>query len=211
MDSDILAHLIQVKSQIQQSRWSKSNVSFSVRGDELLDHSFPDFEDFVFAAVYFRQLIAKKDSLLEDAATRYCRFVECTIRPAWVKNELTAFRRTLDRGALMLPRYTVRELFDAFMYGAALLHKMPPVGNPKRQQFLDIYDKQPRHKVLFALHMSLNVLMNNVSNIAVVIYRDYSHWLQDYRLPPPETRWHEKLFEINAGDEDESSPDASSM
>lgn len=198
MDSDILAHLIQVQSQIQHSRWNKSNVRFAVQEDQLLDHSFPEFEDFVFAAVYFRQLIARKDSLLRDAVNRYCRFIDCQIRPEWVQHELAAFNSILDGGVYMLPGFTVRELFDAFMYGAALLHKMPPVGNPKRQQFLDIYDKQPRHKLLYALHMSLKTLMNHVGGVTAVIYRDYSHWLRDYGLPLPDTRWHNKLFEIKA-------------
>lgn len=196
LDSDILAHLIQVERQIQQSRWNKAPVRFTTQGGQLLDHSFPEFEDFVFAAVYLRQLIAKKDNLLEDAVNRYCRFVDCQIRPAWVRAELAAFKGELDGPAFMLSSYTVRELFDAFMYGAALLHKMPDVEDPKRKRFLEIYDKQPRHTVLYELHMSLKTLMNHVNAITLVIYRDYSHWLSDFGLSPPDTRWHDRLFKI---------------
>ena len=207
LDSDILAHLIQVQKQIQQSRWNKANVCFTTQGGQLLDHSFPEFEDFVFAAVYLRQLIAKKDSLLEDAVNRYCRFVDCQIRPAWVRHELAAFKGALDGPALMLPGYTVRELFEAFMYGAALLHKIPDVGDPKRKRFLDIYDKQPRHTLLYALHMSLKTLMNHVGGVTVVLYRDYSHWLHDYKLPRPDTRWHDTLFEIKSEAEPSAAAD----
>ncbi len=197
LDSDILAHLIQVQKQIQQSRWNKSDIRFKAQGSQLLNHSFPEFEDFVFAAVYLRQLIAKKDSLLKDAITRYCRFADCQIRPAWVQHELTAFMGALDGPAFMLPDYTIRELFDAFMYGAGLLHKIPAVDDTKRKHFLDIFDKQPRHTLLYALHMSLKTLMNHVGGAAAVIYRDYSHWLHDYKLPLPETRWHDTMFEIS--------------
>jgi hypothetical protein len=207
LDSDILAHLIQVQKQIQQSRWNKSNVRFKTQGGQLLDHSFPDFEDFVFATVYLRQLIAKDDSLLEDAVTRYRRFVDCQIRASWVQHELAAFNGALDGPVFMLPGYTVRELFDAFMYGAALMHKIPKVGNPKRQLFLDIYDNQPRHTLMYALHMSLKTLMNHVGAVTVVIYRDYSHWLNDYGLPLPDTRWHDRLFEIKAPAEPGAAPD----
>jgi hypothetical protein len=196
LDSDILAHLIQVQRQIQLSPWNKADVRFKVQGSQLLDHSFPEFEDFVFAAVYLRQLIAKNDSLLEDAITRYCRFVDCQIRPAWVQHELTSFNRSLDGPAFMLPECTMRELFDAFMYGAALLHKIPDVGDQKRKRFLAIYDKQPRYTLLYALHMSLKTLMNYVGGVTAVIYHDYSHWLNDYALPLPDTRWHESIFEI---------------
>ncbi len=196
LDSDILAHFVQVQKQIQQCRWNKADVRYTTQGGRLLDHSFPEFEDFVFAAVYLRQLIAKNDNLLGDAVGRYCRFVDCQIRPVWVQHELTSFKAALDGPAFLLPGYTVRELFDAFMYGAGLLHKIPDVGDPKRKLFLDIYDKEPRHTMLYALHMSLKTLMNHVGRVTVVIYRDYSHWLHDYGLPLPDTRWHDRLFEI---------------
>ena len=198
LDSDILAHLIQVQKQIQHSRWNKAHVRFTTRGNQLLEHSFPEFEDFVFAAVYLRQLIAKNDSLFEDAIDRYCRFVDCDTRVCWVRHELQRFNSVVNDAAFMLPAYTVRELFDAFMYGAALLHKMPAVGDPKRRRFLDIYDKEPRHRTLYALHMSLKLLMNHVGAVTIVVYRDYAHWLHDYSLPLPDTRWHDKLFEIKA-------------
>jgi hypothetical protein len=207
LDSDILAHLIQVQNQIQRSRWNKADVHFTTQGGQLLDHSFPEFEDFVFAAVYLRQLIAEKDSLLEDAVDRYCRFVDCQIRPAWVQHELATFNGDLDGPVFMLRDYTARELFDAFIYGAALLHKIPKVGDPKRKRFLEIYDKQPRHTVMYALHMSLKTLMNPVGAITAVICRDYSHWLHDYGLPRPDTRWHDRLFEVKPQAEPDAAPD----
>ena len=57
------------------------------------------------------------------------------------------------------------------------------------------------------IHMSLKTLMNHVGAIAVVIYRDYSHWLHDYGLPLPDTRWHDRLFEIKAQAEQGAAPD----
>lgn len=78
------------------------------------------------------------------------------------------------------------------------MHKMPDENDPQRQRFLDIYDNQPRHMLLYSLNMSLKLLMNHVGNAAIVIYRDYSNWLHDYQLPRPDTRWHSKLFDIKA-------------
>ena len=201
LDSDMFVHLMQVNKQIYQSRWNKADVSYTIQGGKLLDHAFPEFEDFVYAAVYLRQLIAKGDSLLEDVVKRYCWFVDCQIRPSWVSYELASFNRALDGPVFMLPEYTTRELFEAFIYGAALMHKMPVVGNEKRNRFLDIYDKHPRHTVMYALHMSLKMLMNSVGGVVAVVYRDYSHWLHDYKLPLPETRWHDRLFEIKTSAE----------
>lgn len=195
-DSDVIAHLIQVESQIQRSRWSKSKVSFTVQGDKLLDHCFPEFEDFVYAAVYLRQLVAEKDALFKDAVARYCRFVGCEIRAAWVKYELRAFERLLESDAFMVESCTVRELFDAFLYGAGLLHKFARSDDRKRKRFLEIYDHHDRCMLLYGLHTSLMLLMNHVGNATGAIYRDYSHWLTDYSLPRPDTRWHSKLFDV---------------
>jgi len=196
LDSDILAHLIQVQSQIQQSNWNKSEIRFESQAGELLDHSFPQLEEFVFAAVYVRQLIADKDRLLEDAVTRFCKFADCPIRPRWLAHELNSFKNVVSGNAFMVPGYTAREVFDAFMYGAGLLHKIPRVEDPKRQRFLELYDKQPRHKLLYSLNMSMKLMMNHVGAVSVVIYRDFSNWLHDYNLPLPDTRWHSQLFTI---------------
>jgi hypothetical protein len=51
-----------------------------IRVGRVHDHSFPEFEEFVFSAVYLRQLIAKKDNLLVYAVGRHCRLVDCQIR-----------------------------------------------------------------------------------------------------------------------------------
>jgi hypothetical protein len=49
--------------------------------------------------------------------------------------------------------------------------------------------------------------MNHVGAIAVVIYRDYSHWLHDYTVPLPDTRWHDRLFAIKP----DAEPDAADV
>src|SRR6266568_6962335 len=118
MDSDIIAHFLQVQSQIAKSRWRRAKVSFSTQGAKLIEAEFPDFEDFVFAAVYFRQLIAEKDALLDDAVDRYLSFLDCGARHAWIDDERRSFNQKLEgKCFIMLPDHRVRELFDAFMYG----------------------------------------------------------------------------------------------
>lgn len=195
MDSDTIAHYLQVHSQIQRSNWNQSDIRFTSQGDRLLDSSFPDFADFVFAAVYFRQLTMKKDDLLNDAADRYRSFVACPIRNAWIHEEQKQFSSQLDGQAFMLPSYTVRELFDAFMYGASLMHKAPRVNSAHRARFLQIIDNEPREKVLYALNGSMKTMMNHVGNIAAVLYRDFGKWLNDHSLPLPDVRWHDRLFD----------------
>ena len=201
-DSDVLAHFIQVDSQIRKSRWYQSDCRFTSVGGKLTECEFPAFEEFVFAAVYFRQLVAKRDQLFQEAVKVYCDFMEPGVRTFWTQTELQAFNHSWKSAAFMLPAYTPEELFEAFMYGASLLHTVPREGDSKQARFIAICDHEPRQKVLFAMNGSLRILMKHVGNVATVIYRDYSHWLQDYKLPAPDIRWHENLFRIKSGEED---------
>jgi len=193
-DSDVLAHFIQVNQQIRGSRWHATKNTFKIQGDQLLEAECPDLEQFVFAAAYFRQLFAKRDQLIKAAVDCYCKFVDCPIRPSWVRHEEQCFFGALDGTAWPLTGYTVREVFEAFLYGAGLLHRLPGENDDKRKRFLQLHDTEKPHRVLFALNGSLSTLGSSVSKLAVVIYRDYAHWQHTYGLPLPDVRWHDRLF-----------------
>jgi hypothetical protein len=68
-DSDVLAHFIQVNQQICGPRWHARKNSFKVPGDQLLEAECPDLEQFVFAAVYFRQLFAMRDQAAQGTSS----------------------------------------------------------------------------------------------------------------------------------------------
>lgn len=196
MDSDVIAHFVQVQRQLSDSHWNKSNIKFTLQGNKLLDSDFPAFEDFVFAAVYFRQFTARKDDLLNDAANRYRKFVDCPIRDSWIHEEQKQFSALLAGKAFMLPGYTVLQVFEAFMYGASLMHKAPDIKSIHRAEFLQIHDNEPREKVLYALNMSMKLMLNHVGNVSIVVYRDFAEWLHEHSLPLPDVRWHDRLFNI---------------
>jgi len=202
-DSDVFAHYLQVCTQIRGSKWYAADKRFTEQGGKTLDSSMPLFEEFVFAAVYFRQLFMKRsDFLLQDAVDRYCKHVACPIRKHWVKHEADSFNRLLDSSTFpfRIKNYTCRQIFYAFMYGAGLMHKIPDEADPRFKGrfkcFLDIYDNTPPARLLYALNTSLMALMNNVSNIAVVIHQDYAHWQNNHGLSLPDVRWHDRLFNM---------------
>src|SRR5262245_16231877 len=82
-DSDILAHLLQVDSQIRKSSWYASPKTFTSQGEKTLEADMPTFEQFVYAAVYFRHFTLARDDLLVDAAKRYCSHTSCLMRQHW--------------------------------------------------------------------------------------------------------------------------------
>lgn len=198
-DSDILAHFLQVHKQLIRSRWFAAKKSFTTQGGELIDASMPDLEQFVFAAVYFRQFTARKDNLLGDAAKRYCSHVACPIRKDWVQFEADAFAATLARPPFPFANKddpTLRDLFDAFIYGASLVHTVPHENKPSGKLFLERYDNEPRARLLLELNVGMEVSLNHVSNIAAVVHQDFAHWQHTYSLPLPDVRWHDRLFNV---------------
>jgi hypothetical protein len=96
---------------------------------------------------------------------------------------------------------TFRQLFDAFLYGASLLHKIPKENDATRRRFLEVYDKEPRATLLYALNTSRQSALHHVGNVAVVIHQDFVHWQHTPALPRPDVRWHDRLFDI-AQDQD---------
>lgn len=195
LDSDIMAHFIQVHQQIERSKWSKSELRMSGDGSSEDGITVPTFEDFVFAAVYFRQLTMEKDDLFNASVEIFCKFSNCNARIAWIREEQKEFNDHLDSECFFLPGYSLRDLFDAFIYGASLMHQPRLIKKSHRERFLKIYDSEPRPKVLFALNGSLRTLLNPVGNAAVLIFRELSHWIKDNSLPLPNVRWHAHIFE----------------
>jgi len=196
MDSDIIAHFLQVQRQITNSTWYLSKTSYTMQCENLLDSSFPTFESFVFAVVYFRQLI--EDKLFEIAIDRYLSAVDCQIRSKWIKEEKKHFISILNNKPLLpdIGNIKVCKLLKLFLYGSGLMHKYHGPNSTSRKIFLKIIDTQPRQQILFALNMSLKLLLNHVNNVAIVIYYDYSYWLNEYSLPHPDIRWHDRLFVV---------------
>ena len=195
MDSDIIAHFLQVHKQLVESRWNHSEIAFTHQGGKVIKSSFSGFEDFVFAIVYLRQFLLKKDKLLEDVVERYRRHCSCKRRCSWVTEEQKSFEAVLERDAIFLEGYKVRDVLDAFMYGAALIHKPPHLKAKQRAHFLALYDGKCREELLFALNESMKSLLRHVHNVALVVHRDFAYWLQEYDLPRPDVRWHSDLFD----------------
>ena len=198
-DSDILAHFLQVHKQLTRSRWYAAKKSFKTQGGELIEASMPDLEQFVFAAIYFRQFTTRKDNLLGDATKRYCSHVACPIRKSWVKSEADAFATALDSPPFPLAEKddpTLRDLFDAFIYGASLVHTVPHENSPTGKLFLKLYDNEPIAKLLYELNVGMEVALNHIGHIAAIVHQDFVHWQHTYSLPLPDVRWHERLFNV---------------
>lgn len=192
--SDLFAHYLQVHRQICNSRWLKISPMYGISGPQEYDSRLPDFEAFVFAAVYYRQLIGEGDKLFSDTIDCYNRFADCPIRHEAMQSYKRSFFGILNSKPIPLPvdEYTSREIFDAFLYGASLIHRKPTPQ--KRSVFRALNESFRREHLLFALNGALRLLLNPISNVAVIIHRDVFEWIDQYSLPQPDIPLHNRVF-----------------
>jgi hypothetical protein len=197
-DSDVIGHFCQVAAQISSSKWRQSPASITKNGDEVVAADLPSFEDFVFVSVYFRQLTLAGDDLLNDAVDRYIRHSACATKTSWIAHERQRFNNALNNRAQPFApdNATVKELFDAFLYGAFLAHSIRKAKPENRARLARIYENTPKDKYLLALHVSLHQLSGHACNIVCAMYKDYAHWLNNLGVAKPNILWHTGLFKL---------------
>lgn len=195
-NSDTIAHFIQVVGQIQTSTWASSKVGFKTKGDELISSDFPSWESFVYATIYFRQLYSVKDKLFKDACKLYYEFVDSPAKASWIQCEQKAFDSVLDmKDAVFIPNRKGREIFEAFLYGALLVHSVSAVAKKHREVFKEIVETHKREHILFGLNGILKDLQNSASAVARVWYQEFADWLSKGLIPKPDLWWHNTLVQ----------------
>jgi len=195
-DSDIIAHFIQVQRQIVESRWAKSKLRIQYTENCTESATLPDFESLVYASIYFRQLSSEDDKLFKLACDTYNRFVDNDAKKQWIKHERKAFDKLLN--AQIFPFrsqiITNRELIEIFLYGALIIHAPNQINHSNRTKLEQLLKVELREKIGYGVNSCYKHLLNYVSNVALLIYKDYSYWLNNYNIPKPNIYWHSKLF-----------------
>jgi hypothetical protein len=195
-DSDILAHFIQVQRQIVESKWAKSKLRIQYTEKHTESATLPEFESLVYASIYFRQLYSENDKLFKLACDTYNRFVDNDAKKQWIKHERKAFDELLN--AQIFPfrfqNITNKELIEIFLYGALIIHAPSPINPSNRTKLEQLLKIEPREKIGYGVNSCYKHLLNHVSNVALLIYKDYSYWLNNFNIPKPNIHWHSKLF-----------------
>src|SRR5579862_4971380 len=192
--SDILAHFLQVSALLSNSSWMKSPCTFTIQGDKVLKSQFASGEAFVYAAVYFRQLYAD-DSLFLEACRIYQEHSGDPAKVFWVKEELESFRRTLAGDCIFSAiRIPLRDLIDAFLYGALLFHGPNKAFKIHRRLFQSVITGHLREEILYSLNMGMTGLCSHASGVAMVLHKDMAHWQHSGWIPAPNVWWHSRLF-----------------
>jgi hypothetical protein len=169
----------------------------SERGSAVTSANLPSLEPLIYVAVYFRQLYSNDDKLFKSACDTYNRFVDNDVKRHWVKNEKESFEGILKARTIPceFTNTVNRELIEAFLYGALILHSIEGVKKTEmRDKFKELETKYAKEKIAFCLNTCFKLLLNHVSNVAAVIYQDFAHWQSKYTIPKPDIFWHSSIF-----------------
>ena len=207
IDSDCLAHFLQIVGVIQCSGWHQHNLMLQINmnHDGKIRADMPSLEQTVFALLYMRQLIGNKgnDDLLNTACGIYIRHSSCTAKTTYIEGECQAWNRFLQDAPLndaVAKIVRSRELLlEIFQYGALIIHSPDRVKNSQvRELFGKLYaDKTLRVNALFSLNQVMRQLFADAGNIAVLIQNDFAHWIDDKKVPAPNVMWQQNMFQWN--------------
>jgi hypothetical protein len=89
---------------------------------------------------------------------------------------------------------TTRELFEAFMYGAHVLHSRSQENEAHAKRLRDLLKSYHPQVLLGLLNGGLIELDNHVAGMARIIYPEFQRWFSGDKLPPPDVYWQNQLF-----------------
>jgi hypothetical protein len=191
--SDMLAHFIQVAGQISRSSWMRAPCDFQVQGGKVLGSHFPTIEAFVYGTVYFRQLYAG-DKLFSSACNIYAKHAGDPLKVHWAKEELAAFERLLAANSFFFDNISLRDLIDAFLYGALIFHGPEKAHEKHKRRFQSMITRHPREELLYSLDLGMRNVCRHATDVSHLVYKDMAHWQHREWIPAPNVWWHSTLF-----------------
>lgn len=207
VESDCIAHFIQVVGVIQSSSWDQHPLTSqsNMNQDGKIRADMPSLDQTVFALLYLRQLIGSNgnDDLLNTVCKLYSQHSSIEPKSLYVEELRQSWNDYLQASPMNIELAKIipsnQWLLETFQYGALFIHSPNKVRSSKaRESFKKIcLDKNLRVEALFSLNAVMKNLFSDAANIAVLIQNDYAQWINDKKVPVPEVMWQQNLFQWN--------------
>jgi len=202
IESDIIAHFIQVVGIVQKSAWYKheSTLQFNMNFDGKYRASMPSLEQVIFALLYIRQLIDDHDNLVNRAASIYKEHSSENVKIKFIRErqrQLESFLKGKPMSVSVAEVVKDNEtLVQAFQYGALILHGPENVNNMElREIFKAMYlNKERKAEYIHSLDFTLRNILSLASTISFFIYKDFAEWIAEKKVPAPDVMWQNTMF-----------------
>jgi hypothetical protein len=181
--ANTLFNFIQVVRLIWRSNWARKKISITTHFDNEeaanITCDFPAVESMCAVLTLFRQLYAG-DALMEMTCQIYTDHSSNAIKRQWADHCLKSFKQSLDRNPnfLHLQGCTVKQLFDAFLYGTGIVHSPSDINRENRNRLSKIVGQYGREKVIMAVNQSFWMALGYAVDIFHVVKQDYEHWTE---------------------------------
>ena len=219
MESDCIAHFLQITDVVSQSSWRKTKSVYqaNMNRDGLERANMPNLEQTVFALLYLRQLIGNKgnDDLFHSACRYYIDHAVQKRKTAFIKKKLEEWDYLLKEKPMFFDLsqdiVSNQELLEIFQYGSFIIHSPERTKSFRACNLFRRICTGPGRVVSL---LNLNILMRNLfalaSSVAELIREDFGLWIQEKKVPKPDLFWQQNVFQweplVEKSDEPDNQP-----
>jgi hypothetical protein len=178
--ANTLFNFIQVVRLIWRSSWARKRSTMTIYPGSIIECDFPTVESMCAVLTLFRQLYAS-DALMKRTCQIYVKHSSNETKKQWINFCLQSFEQNIDSDSKFIPLHgcTVRELFEAFLYGTGILHSpndRDPRNRENRSRLSEIVRQHGREKVIMAVNESFWMALGYAVDVFHVVKQDYEHW-----------------------------------
>lgn len=207
MESDCIAHFLQVTAIVMSSSWFRYHSLYqaNMNGDGLIRADMPNLEQTVFALLYMRQLIGSKgnDDLFNTACKNYIRHSANERKADYVEKKRKNWNELLEQKPMRIDLAKIvssaKMLLAAFQYGSFIIHSPDRVRSKEaRDLFNALYQNEKiRVDAVWELNSIMKTLFGEAAQIALLIRNDFAVWIRDKKIPAPNVMWQQNMFQWN--------------
>ena len=180
--ANILFNFIQVVRTIWRSSWARKRSKMTIYPGSIIECDFPTVESMCAVLTLFRQLYAS-DDLMNRTCQIYVKHSSNETKKQWINFCLQSFEQNIDADSKFIPLHgcTVRELFEAFLYGTGIVHSpndRDPRNRENRSRLSEIVKQHGREKVIMAVNESFWMALRYAVDVFHIVKQDYEHWTE---------------------------------
>jgi hypothetical protein len=176
-----VSHFLQMMNRIGRSGWFEGPLSITSISGTVTEIEHPDADLTTTALTFIRQLLLKRDDVLNHAVKAYVEHIGHDRRRLWVTDIHKSFNACLEANCEFGPQsiltgYTTRQAIDIFTYGSGLFHRES--NDDCESELATLITRHGRERLIIAFNSACRELLNYAFYLAPVMWQDVTHWVR---------------------------------
>jgi len=179
--ANAISHFLQLMNRIGQSGWLKGPLSIKSVGSCVIEVAHPNAEMTTSALAAIRQLLMKRDDVLNHACKAYIDHIAHEGRRAWVSDIHQSFNAFLESKCQyglqsILSEYTTRQVIDIFTYGSGLFHRES--NHDCESDLASLIAQHGRERLIIAFNSTCREILQYGFFLAPAMWQDVTQWIR---------------------------------